>query len=233
MLRKLLPPTGVAARFDDDSLRVGTVDLPGPSRRVPASTGTRQPRPIDVHRCPPEHASATSGAARTSGGGKDDSPPWFRRTAHASSSARPPDTRRQVIPRYAFPRNPATRPRRTSHGQGSRLILRGVPGGGGRWRSSGVTCSYAARTLLKSPGFTRRGPHPGPGDRRQHRDLQRDRRRPAPPAARTRRRTAWSSSPSGPSRSRDELLRGEPQGRARPEHRVRVGVRPQRARTSS
>ena len=28
MLRKLLPPSGVAARFDDDSLRVGTVELP-------------------------------------------------------------------------------------------------------------------------------------------------------------------------------------------------------------
>jgi alpha-galactosidase len=27
MLRKLLPPTGVAARFDDDSLRVGRIDL--------------------------------------------------------------------------------------------------------------------------------------------------------------------------------------------------------------
>ncbi len=32
MLRRLLPPTGVAARFSDESLRVGTIDLPG--RRV-------------------------------------------------------------------------------------------------------------------------------------------------------------------------------------------------------
>jgi len=29
MLRKLLPPTGVAAAFDDASLRLGTVTLPG------------------------------------------------------------------------------------------------------------------------------------------------------------------------------------------------------------
>jgi len=29
MLRKLQPPTGVAARFADDSFRVGTIKLPG------------------------------------------------------------------------------------------------------------------------------------------------------------------------------------------------------------
>jgi alpha-galactosidase len=29
MLRKLLPPTGVAADFEDASLRVGTIRLPG------------------------------------------------------------------------------------------------------------------------------------------------------------------------------------------------------------
>jgi alpha-galactosidase len=28
MLRKLLPPTGVAARFEDESMSVGTIDLP-------------------------------------------------------------------------------------------------------------------------------------------------------------------------------------------------------------
>jgi alpha-galactosidase len=28
MLRKLQPPTGVAARFDDDSFRIGRISLP-------------------------------------------------------------------------------------------------------------------------------------------------------------------------------------------------------------
>ena len=52
MLLRLLPPGGVAARFDDDSLRVGTVDTPG--RRVvclfnwdaePRAIELRLPRP--------------------------------------------------------------------------------------------------------------------------------------------------------------------------------------------
>jgi len=55
MLRKLLPPTGVAATFDEPSLRVGVVQLPH-ARMVclfnwsdaPQSTSFRLPRPADV-----------------------------------------------------------------------------------------------------------------------------------------------------------------------------------------
>jgi alpha-galactosidase len=42
MLRKLLPPTGVAATFDDERLRVGTIALPG-RRRLALFNWTDEP----------------------------------------------------------------------------------------------------------------------------------------------------------------------------------------------
>jgi alpha-galactosidase len=46
MLRRLLPPGGVAARFEDDSLRVGSIDLPG-RRVVCLLNWEAEPRPIE------------------------------------------------------------------------------------------------------------------------------------------------------------------------------------------
>jgi hypothetical protein len=47
MLRRLLPPGGTAARFEDDSLRVGVVDMPG-RRVVCLFNWEAVPRPVEV-----------------------------------------------------------------------------------------------------------------------------------------------------------------------------------------
>ncbi len=55
MLKKLLPPTGVPARFEDETLRVGTVDIPGVRMLclfnwddAPQTLTVRLPRPVTV-----------------------------------------------------------------------------------------------------------------------------------------------------------------------------------------
>ncbi len=55
MLKKLLPPTGVAASFEDDTLRVGTMDVPGARMLclfnwddAPQTLSVRLPRPARV-----------------------------------------------------------------------------------------------------------------------------------------------------------------------------------------
>jgi alpha-galactosidase len=47
MLRKLLPPSGVAARFDDDSFRVGRVQLGGRAV-VSVLNWTNEPQDISI-----------------------------------------------------------------------------------------------------------------------------------------------------------------------------------------
>ncbi len=47
MLRKLLPPSGKAAKFDDDSLRVGRIDVRG-RRMICAFNWGEQPQSLTV-----------------------------------------------------------------------------------------------------------------------------------------------------------------------------------------
>jgi alpha-galactosidase len=55
MLRRLLPPTGIAARFDDDTLTVGKIDLPDARvlaifnwKNQPQTTTVRLPQPAKI-----------------------------------------------------------------------------------------------------------------------------------------------------------------------------------------
>jgi hypothetical protein len=47
MLRRLLPPGGAAARFEDDALRVGVVEVPG-RRAYCLFNWEAVPRPVEV-----------------------------------------------------------------------------------------------------------------------------------------------------------------------------------------
>jgi alpha-galactosidase len=55
MLRKLQPPTGRAAEFDDDSLRVGMVDL-GPRQAICLFNWSDAPQPTTFALPRPRHA---------------------------------------------------------------------------------------------------------------------------------------------------------------------------------
>ena len=71
MLKKLLPPAGVAAEFEDDSLRVGVTQLPD-SEWYRCSTGARR-RSRSLSDCPRRAASPITGRAKISAATKDSS----------------------------------------------------------------------------------------------------------------------------------------------------------------